>query len=86
MIIKRGERAGQQVVQEATMRAEREERLIVELQERKERETRMQMEARAAARDKLLKEVHASRKKQIEIKGKLKAQKAEESNQYVKEV
>ena len=86
MIVKRGERAGQQVVQEANERAAREERLILELEERKERETRQQMEARAAARAKLMAEVDVSRKKQIEIKEKLKAQKAQESDQHVKEV
>lgn len=86
MILKRGERAGQQVVQEANERAAREERLILELEERKEREARQQIKARAAVRAKLLEEVHVSRKKQIEIKEKLKVQKAEESSQHVKEV
>lgn len=86
MIVKRGERAGQQVVQEANERAAREERLIRELEERKERETRQQMEARAAARAKLMQEVDASRKKQLAMKEQLKAQKEQESNQHVKEV
>jgi hypothetical protein len=86
MIIKRGERAGQQVVQEACERAEREERRIHELEELAERETRQQMEARAAAHAKLLEDVHSSRKKQIEMKEKLKAQTAAEANQYLKEV
>jgi hypothetical protein len=86
MIIKRGERAGQQVVHEANERAAREERWVREMQAQKERETQLQMESRAAARAKMLEEVHASRKKQIEIKEKLKVQSAAESSKHVKEV
>jgi hypothetical protein len=86
LIVRRGEMAGQQVVAEANERAQREEKLIREMEARKEADDKRKLESKAAAREQMRRAVDESRRKQVELKEKLKAQKVEEARQHVAEV
>jgi hypothetical protein len=83
MIAARGERAGTQVVKEANERAEREERLILELEKRKLDQEAAKAVAQAERRARMQAEDDVSRRKQMELKAQLAHQQAREEQEYV---
>eukprot|EP00892_Ulva_mutabilis_P007994 jgi/Ulvmu1/5567/UM023_0104.1 len=86
MIAKRGENVGKQVLKEAHDRAEREERLIREMEIRKAREDQEKLAATVAAKAKMQKQVDQSRRCQLQLREQLQHEAAQEEAQLVAEV